>query len=243
MAEATRTVRSGFLRSAERFPERPALEVSGEVWSYTRLAEQAARIAARARDVAPPNGGPPLTAVFGARSATAYAGVLAALWNGHGYVPLNPSFPVERTRAMLARSGARCVIVDAGARWQSRRCYRARDAGRGRRPGRDAARAVRARARNPERSRTCSSPPAARAHRSAGRVAASRRVVDAGRAPRRARTDRFADLRLTFDLSAFDIFVAWELRVRACRASVKMLPAPHPRRSAHDLVLRRRRAR
>jgi non-ribosomal peptide synthetase component F len=55
--------------------------------------------------------------VFGHRSVAAYAGVLGALLRGHGYVPLNPAFPTDRTRAMLVRSGCRSLIVDShGAR-------------------------------------------------------------------------------------------------------------------------------
>jgi amino acid adenylation domain-containing protein len=60
-------------------------------------------------------GGAPLTAVFAQRSLTAFAGVLGALLAGDGYVPLNPSFPIERSRAMLVRSDCRSLIVDAGA--------------------------------------------------------------------------------------------------------------------------------
>jgi amino acid adenylation domain-containing protein len=54
-----------------------------------------------------------LTAVFAYRTWPAFAGVLAALYRGHGYVPLNPTFPPERTRGMLDRSGAVAVVVDA----------------------------------------------------------------------------------------------------------------------------------
>jgi len=53
--------------------------------------------------------------VFAYRSTTAYAGVLASLLAGHGYVPLNRTFPAERTRTMLQRSGCRSLIVDAGS--------------------------------------------------------------------------------------------------------------------------------
>jgi amino acid adenylation domain-containing protein len=56
--------------------------------------------------------GPLLTAVFAYRSGTAFAGVLASLLRGHGYVPLNRTFPVERTRGMLERSGCRAMVVD-----------------------------------------------------------------------------------------------------------------------------------
>lgn len=111
MNEATRTLRSGFLSSAARFPERLALEVAGERLTYTELRRRAAALAATlARHV--PTNDPPLTAVFAYRSVTAYAGVLAALLRAHGYVPLNPTFPNDRTRKMLERSGCRAVIVD-----------------------------------------------------------------------------------------------------------------------------------
>src|SRR4029077_4325461 len=55
----------------------------------------------------------PLTAVLAYRSETAYAAILGALLAGHGYVPLNPTFPIDRTRLMLEKSMCRSLIVDA----------------------------------------------------------------------------------------------------------------------------------
>jgi len=103
---------SGFVASAEKFPDRTALEVGGESFSYQALRDLAASLAAtlKKHDTGVE---PPLTAVFAYRSATAFAGVLAALFRGHGYVPLNRTFPVERSKGMLARSKCRAVIVDA----------------------------------------------------------------------------------------------------------------------------------
>ncbi len=105
---------SGFLRSCEAFPERPALAAAGEELNYAELGNRAAAIANAIAERSP-DGAPPLTAVFASRSSTAFAGVLGALWAGHGYVPLNPSFPADRCRGMLERSGCRTLIVDAGA--------------------------------------------------------------------------------------------------------------------------------
>src|SRR5207245_1151175 len=113
----SRTLRSGFLRSSELFPDRPALEVEGAVLSYRDLRDKAASLAATLRRNTF-SGGPPLTAVFAHRSATAFAGVLASLFNSHGYVPLNRTFPPDRTRAMLRRSGCRALIVDSGSEEQ-----------------------------------------------------------------------------------------------------------------------------
>ncbi|MCX6347918.1 MAG: amino acid adenylation domain-containing protein [Candidatus Aureabacteria bacterium] len=102
----------GFLRSVKAFGNRPAIEVSDDVLTYEELFEKSASLAATM--VRHQTGGePPLTAVFAYRSATAFAGILAALMRGHGYVPLNRTFPTERTRAMLRRSGCRAMVVDA----------------------------------------------------------------------------------------------------------------------------------
>jgi amino acid adenylation domain-containing protein len=114
MTDARRTLRTGFLRSVERHPERPALELDGQVLSYRQLFERAASLAATLAAHAPADE-PPLTLVYGHRSLTAYASVLGGLLRGHGYVPLNTAFPTDRTRAMLVRSAARSLIVDESA--------------------------------------------------------------------------------------------------------------------------------
>lgn len=117
--ESPRTLRSGFLASAERYPDRHALSVEGRHVTYAELRERAARVAAtlerevqsgRVREEHA------LTAVLGHRHATTFAGILGALFRGHGYVPLNPVFPPDRTRTMLERSEARCVVVDDAGR-------------------------------------------------------------------------------------------------------------------------------
>ena len=109
-----RTVVSGFCRSVAAFGDRPALEIDSQVLSYQALHDRAASIAL-CLDAGAHAGGPPLTAVFAHRSFTAFAGVLAGLLRGHGYVPLNPTFPIDRTVAMLVRSQCRSLVADAGA--------------------------------------------------------------------------------------------------------------------------------
>ena len=102
---------SGFLRSVERMPGRIALVVQGQELTYAELHERARRIAATIQQHA--DDGPRLTAVFGERSPTTFAGILGALMAGHAYVPLNPGFPMARTRQMLSRAGCRTLIVDS----------------------------------------------------------------------------------------------------------------------------------
>jgi len=128
-AEPFHGLASGFLEACRRFPDRPALELDGAVTTYAELGLDAARLAgtlaAAAADGRPSTAtdgpplaatsGPPLTAVWGVRSHTAYAGILAALLRGHGYVPLHPEHPPARTRAILERSGCRELVCDAAA--------------------------------------------------------------------------------------------------------------------------------
>jgi len=103
-----------FTQTCQRFSDRPAISVGGQDITYAQLANQAKRLGATIQRESD-RGAVPLTAIFGYRSETAYAGVLGALMAGHGYVPLNRTFPVERTRQMLERSLSRALIVDAGS--------------------------------------------------------------------------------------------------------------------------------
>jgi len=100
----------GFAESARLFPLRPALTVEGRELTYEELGHRAARIASAIAMFEPCDH--PLGAVLASRSITAYAAILGILSSGKGYVPLNPKFPIERTRNMLARSGARVLLVD-----------------------------------------------------------------------------------------------------------------------------------
>jgi amino acid adenylation domain-containing protein len=104
----------GFLRSSETFPTRAAVEIDGQALSYRELRSRAAALASLVRQRTP-EGGPPLTAVFAHRSATTFAGILGALLAGHGYVSLNRTFPVARTRWMFTNAGCRSLIVDSAS--------------------------------------------------------------------------------------------------------------------------------
>jgi amino acid adenylation domain-containing protein len=108
---------TGFLKSVEYHSERVAVEFGNTKLTYQTL-HNAAKLLSGTIFRNLPGDGPPLTAVFAYRSTTAYAGILGTLMAGHGYVPLNPTFPAARTNAMLRRSGCRSLIADAMAQPQ-----------------------------------------------------------------------------------------------------------------------------
>ncbi|MEV7779601.1 amino acid adenylation domain-containing protein [Kitasatospora sp. NPDC088351] len=112
MQSAAPLLHSGFRASARRVPEHPALLLRGRTWTYRELdgiarqwAAAITRSAARPRRVA----------ILGHRSIVTYAGFLAALYAGATVVPLNKKYPVARNRDILERAEADVVLADAGS--------------------------------------------------------------------------------------------------------------------------------
>jgi amino acid adenylation domain-containing protein len=83
--------------------------VEGKHLTYAQLLEGALRVAATIQQR---GGGGRLSGVLAYRSATAFTGVLGSLLAGNGYVPLNRTFPTERTLAMFERAECDSVVVD-----------------------------------------------------------------------------------------------------------------------------------
>ncbi len=241
----------GFLCAAREHPDRPALEIDDVVVTFSDLWAKAAAVAATITRSQAPEGAP-LAAVLGQRSVTAYIGVLGALLAGHGYVPLNPAFPVDRNRSMLTRSGAPVMVVDEkwtallgdmldGPSWPvvvvipdaedvahlAAAWPRHRFVGR-----RELA--------TPESWREPEVDPRAVAYllftsgstgepKGVGVTHANVVPFVKGMADRYEITceDRFSQMfDLTFDLSVFDLFVAWERGACVCIPSAKSLMAP-----------------
>ncbi|WP_421621960.1 amino acid adenylation domain-containing protein [Alkalilimnicola ehrlichii] len=103
-----------FLQSVAKHPDRPALRVEGETYSYRALFGHAAALAATLQ-AADRNDLPPMVGIFANRSLPVYSGLLGTLMAGRALVPLNPTFPAERTRQMIEQSGLRVLVADAGA--------------------------------------------------------------------------------------------------------------------------------
>jgi amino acid adenylation domain-containing protein len=104
---------AGLLHHARILPEGIALTIGSRDYSYEEAATTARRWAARLVEAA--GGRPGRVGVFAQRSEASYLGVAAALCAGAAFVPLNPRFPAERTRAMLERADVDALIVDSTA--------------------------------------------------------------------------------------------------------------------------------
>jgi amino acid adenylation domain-containing protein len=103
------SLRAGFLASAAASPDAPALLVRGVTYSYGQLEETARRWAAA---IVNRRGPARRVGVFGYRSTTAYTGALAASMTGAAFVPLNPTFPVDKTASMIRQADLDAIVVD-----------------------------------------------------------------------------------------------------------------------------------
>ena len=109
--ENSHDLRFGFIQSVERFPNRPALGIGHRVYTYAESSDIARRWAAGLMD-AVEGRSPQRVGIFASRSETSYLGVMACLFAGAAFVPLNPQFPIERTQTMCEQADLDALIVD-----------------------------------------------------------------------------------------------------------------------------------
>lgn len=104
------SLRSGFLQQASRAASAPAVVVRGVTHTYGELEDTARRWATAIIDVS--GSRPERIGLFASRSTVSYCGTLAALFSGAAFVPLNPAFPIKTTATMIAQAHLDAIIVD-----------------------------------------------------------------------------------------------------------------------------------
>ncbi len=111
-AERKAGIHEAFAAQAARTPDAPALVFEGRTLSYAELDAAANRLAQHlGRCGAAPE---TIVGVVAERTPETAVALLAVLKAGAAYLPLDPSYPADRLRYMLADSGAR-LIVSHGA--------------------------------------------------------------------------------------------------------------------------------
>jgi amino acid adenylation domain-containing protein len=105
-------IHSAFERQAARTPDRTALVFQGEKIPYWRINEDANRLAHYLikKGVGPGN----LVGVSIERSPELTVALLGVLKTGAAYVPLDPSYPLERLASTLEDTRAECVLSNNG---------------------------------------------------------------------------------------------------------------------------------
>lgn len=100
---------SGFAASAARTPDRPALQLGADRWTYAQLDDSARRLAAGLLALGPE---PARVGILARRSLVSYAGVLGALFAGAAFVPLNPTLSAPRLQAIVELAGLDAIVCE-----------------------------------------------------------------------------------------------------------------------------------
>ena len=82
------------LETARNNPDRIALVIDGESWSYAELVAAALAVARQLPKVAASEN-QAITAIMVDRRVSSYVAILAARLSGYAYVPLNVSAPMQ----------------------------------------------------------------------------------------------------------------------------------------------------
>ncbi|WP_316224622.1 MULTISPECIES: amino acid adenylation domain-containing protein [unclassified Bradyrhizobium] len=103
------TLHAGFIAGATQWADRPALLQGDAHWTYAAVDAAARRLAAGLLTVCQ---APKRVGILARRSFTSYTGVLGALFAGAAFVPLNPTLPVARLRAIAEAAELDAVIAE-----------------------------------------------------------------------------------------------------------------------------------
>ncbi|WP_437937133.1 amino acid adenylation domain-containing protein [Sorangium sp. So ce341] len=103
-----------FEAQASRTPDAIAVISERGAWTYAALEARANQLAhvLRARGVGPGA----IVGVSGERALESIVGLLGVLKAGAAYLPLDPGYPAERLRHMIADSGARLILAHGASR-------------------------------------------------------------------------------------------------------------------------------
>lgn len=103
-----------FVAMAHRAPGAVAVVTGTERWSYGQLLDRSLRIAAAIELVADDR--PERIGIAVERGGDGYAAVLGALSTGAAYVPINPHHPAERIARTVALADLDAIVVDEAGR-------------------------------------------------------------------------------------------------------------------------------
>ena len=102
-----------FYRSFLKYPQNCSVWINDDSYSYSDMHARVSRVAQTIEKFLPKDLGPDShIAVYASKSLPGYVGVLASLYVGRPYVPLNPRFPDDRNAHIINLTHAACVIAD-----------------------------------------------------------------------------------------------------------------------------------
>jgi tyrocidine synthetase III len=106
-----KTLTTLFESQAQRSPDRPAVLFGEKCLTYAQLQARADTLARCLAGILPGKGNEPV-AVLMDRSHRIISTFLGVLKAGHAYVPIDPTYPLDRKRFILKDSGCRVILTE-----------------------------------------------------------------------------------------------------------------------------------
>ena len=110
--EVEQSIPERFEKIVKRYPDRIAIKERAQAVTYTELNERVNRIAHAILDRCGEGNLP--VAILMEHGASVLVAILAVLKAGKIYVPLDPSYPVERLQYMLLDAQAELIVAHRG---------------------------------------------------------------------------------------------------------------------------------
>ena len=110
--EVEQSIPERFEKIVKRYPDRLAIKETGQAVTYTELNQRANRLSHAILDRCGEGNVP--VAILMEHGTSILVAIVAALKAGKIYVPLDPSYPVERLQYMLRDSQAELIVAHRG---------------------------------------------------------------------------------------------------------------------------------
>jgi D-alanine--poly(phosphoribitol) ligase subunit 1 len=97
----------GILSNFKRSPEKTAFKIAGKTYSYKDLEKRVSGILSALRDISPTE---KIIGVWSCDDIDTYCCILAILYSGRGFMPVNPLSPGDRNSLIMLRSGIKTLL-------------------------------------------------------------------------------------------------------------------------------------
>lgn len=111
-SEIEQSIPERFATQVKRFAKKTAIKSRNHEWSYEQLNQHANRTAHAILNQLPEQSSPETIALLFEHDAPMIAALLGSLKAGKAYVPLDPSYPIERLAQILEDSQASAVLTN-----------------------------------------------------------------------------------------------------------------------------------
>lgn len=97
----------GIQSSFKKFPDKPAFKIAGTIYSYKDVEKRVAGICSALKNISNTE---EIIGVWASNDIDTYSSILAILFSGRGFMPVNPLNPKDKNIQIIQRSGIKTLL-------------------------------------------------------------------------------------------------------------------------------------